>query len=178
MVTSETVNQHCSEFILAVQEDTIIGNEYVVEDNQSFCTAEFLVTNVDVVVLFELSCVAGLTTIDHEDTFSIYRYCEGNCIILVFFLHSLCGHYDNFVAVNHTCLVSLSTTYNNAVRTTLYNMQEHVGVSLLVRRKTSVTLGVCHSTVNNDVLLLNHLPEVYEVLMILCAVSFVDFICC
>ena len=48
----------------AVEEDAVVRNEYTVEDNENLVAAVYLVADVDVVVLFDLAGVTGLTAVD------------------------------------------------------------------------------------------------------------------
>ena len=45
-------------------------------------------------------------------------------------------------------------------------MQEHIGVGLLRRAKTAVSLGVGHSTIHHEVSLLYHLKVLNETLVV------------
>ena len=76
------------------------------------------------------------------------RYCEGYCVILVIRTHSDGRHYDNFLRVDDTGLVSLSALNYDTVCSSLNDMQIQIRISLSVRSKSSVTLRVCHSAVN------------------------------
>ncbi len=147
VVTSESLNEHTSELILASHEDSVVRNEYVIEYNQSLNTTELGVTCIHRSTL-KFSCIAGLTADDHCDALSICRYCEGYCVILVIRTHSDGRHYDNFLRVDDTGLVSFCTFYNDTVCSSFNDVQIQIRISLSVRSKSSVTLRVCHSAVN------------------------------
>ena len=70
------------------------------------------------------------------------------------------------------------TADNNTVRTAFNNMQEKIRVCLFGWRKASVTFSICHGAINCQVVLLNISCEVNKIIMIVCAVFFIYFICC
>ena len=83
VIACETLYDHAGKLNFAVEEDAVVRNEYAVEDNENFVAAVYLVANVDVVVLFNLAGVAGLTAVDQGDALGIGRYSEGDRVVLV-----------------------------------------------------------------------------------------------
>ena len=71
VIACETLYDHAGKLNFAVEEDAVVRNEYAVEDNENFVAAVYLVANVDVVVLFNLAGVAGLTAVDQGDALSL-----------------------------------------------------------------------------------------------------------
>ena len=176
MIACETLYDHAGKLNFAVEEDAVVRNEYAVEDNENFVAAVYLVTNVDVVVLFNLAGVAGLTAVDQGDALGIGRYSEGDCVVLVALAHGDGRHYQNLVRVYKAGLVSLSAGNVYAVSGALYNVQEQIRISLLGRSEGTVALNVGHSAVNCEVLILHAGQELEEVLVVLGAASLVDLV--
>ena len=75
MITCKTFYQHAGELILAVQENSFIGYEYMIKYGQGFYAAKLRIADVHTAA-FQLSGVAGLTADDHENALGIYRYCK------------------------------------------------------------------------------------------------------
>ena len=138
--------------------------------------AVYLVANVDVVVLFHLAGVAGLTAVDQGDALGIGRNCEGDRVVLVALTHGDGRHYQNLVRVYEAGLVSLSAGNVYAVSGALYNVQEQIRISLLGRSEGTVALNVGHSAVNCEILVLYAGQELEEVLVVLGAASLVDLV--
>ena len=72
--------------------------------------------------------------------------------------------------------MALGTADHDAVGTALHNMDVHVGISLLAGGLGTVALGVGHSAVHGEVIVLNVGQELLEVLVIVGAVLLVDLI--
>ena len=70
------------------------------------------------------------------------------------------------MGVAYTCLVYLGALNYNTVGSSFNNMEIKVGVSLGGGRKTAVSLGVCHGSVNGKVILLNVCKELFKVFKI------------
>ena len=176
VIACETLYNHAGKLNFAVEEDAVVRNEYAVEDNENFVAAVYLVANVDVVVLFNLAGVAGLTAVDQGDALGIGRYSEGDRVVLVALAHGDGRHYQNLVRVYKAGLVSLSAGNVYAVSGALYNVQEQIRISLLGRSEGTVALNVGHSAVNCEVLILHAGQELEEVLVVLGAASLVDLV--
>ena len=155
MIARETLNDHAGELDLAVEEDAVVRNEYVIEDDQHFVAAVNLVADVDIVVLLQLAGIAGLAAIDQGDAFGIGRYSEGDRVVLVALTHGDGRHNQNLVRVDKTGLMRLCAGDVNAVRGALDNMQEQIGIGLLGGSEGTVALDVGHRAVNCQVLILH-----------------------
>ena len=175
MITGKALHQHTGKLMLAAQEDTIIGNKYVIEDGQGLYAAELGVTDVQLGA-FQLTGVAALAADDHEQAGGVHRNGEGNRIVLIIGTHGLGGHYDDLVGVADTGLVGLGAANDDTVGTTLHNAQEHVGIGLGMGGQGTVTLGVGHGAVNGQVGLGGILHKLHKVLVIVGAVGLVALI--
>ena len=176
MITSETLYHHAGKCSLAIQENHVVRDKYAVENNQNFVSAVLLVANVNVIVFLGLAGVAGLTAQNQRDAFCIGRARKGNGIVLIAFAHGNGRHNQNIMAVQVTGLMCLCTGDIYTVRRALYHVQEQIRICLLRRRQTAVALNVGHCAVNRQVLILNHRPELLEVLVVLGAACFIGFI--
>ncbi len=176
MIACETLDDHACKLDLAVEEDAVVRNEYMLKDNQNFMSAVNLVADVDVVVLFQLAGVTGLTAVNQGDALGIGRNCEGNRVVLVALAHCDGRHDQNLVGVYETGLMCLGAGYINAVRRALNNVNEQVRISLLGRSQAAVALDVGHCAVNCKVFVLYTGQELDEILVILGAACLVDLI--
>ena len=175
VVTGKALHQHPGKFMLAAQEDTVIGNKYIVKDGQGFHAAELGVTDIEGGA-FQLTGVAALAADDHEQTGGIQRNGEGNRIVLIIGTHGLGGHNDDLVGVADTGLVGLGAADYDTVGAALHNTQEHIRIYLCMGRQGTVALGVGHGAVNGQVVLGGILHELHKVLMVVGAVSLVTLI--
>ena len=172
----ETLYDHACKCNFAVEVDVLVRDKYAVEDNKDFVSAVCLIADVNAVVLFQLSGIAGLTSVDQRDAFCVCRAGEADCIVFIAFTHGNGRHNQNFMRVYIACLMCLCTCDIDTVLCTLNNVQEQIRISLFGRSKTSVALDVCHSAVNCQVLILYTCQELQEVLMILCAACLINLI--
>ena len=175
VVAGEPLHQHAGEVILAAHKDALVGHEHVVKDHQGLHTAKFTVAHVHLAAL-QLTGVAALAADDHKDAVGVHGHGEGHRVVLVLSLHGLGGHDDDLVAVQRTGLVHLGAPHHNAVGTALHDVQEQVGVGLLMGSLRAVALGVGHGAVHGQVILLYIGGELDEVLMIVGAILLVGLI--
>ena len=176
VITGEALHDHTGELILAVEEDVLVGDEHVIQNHQSLLAAELGVAHVDRGVLLHLPGVAGLTAVDHVHALGVGGAGKADSPILIGLTHGDGGHEDVPVGVDGAGLVALGTADHDAVGTALHHMNVHVGISLLAGRFGTVTLGVGHSAVHGEVIVLNVGQELLEVLVIVGAVLLVDLI--
>ena len=71
--------------------------------------------------------------------------------------------------------MALGTADHDAVSAALHNVDEHVGIGLVMGSLGAVALGVGHGAVHGQVVVLDHGQELLEVLMIAGAVLLVHF---
>jgi hypothetical protein len=147
----------------------------MIKDGQCFNSAEFRISYVDRSAL-QLSRIAGLSSHDHEDSLRVYRNREGNRIILIVLSHGDGRHDNNLMRVDDAGLMCLGSAYNDTVISSLYNAEVQIRIRLCVRRLGSVSLRVCHGSVDDKVFLLNILHELQEILMVMCAMCLVTLI--
>ena len=176
VITGEALHDHTSELILAVEEDVLVGDEHMIQNHQSLLAAELGVAHVDRGVLLHLPGVAGLTAVDHVHTLGVGGAGKADSPILIGLTHGDGGHEDVPVGVDGAGLVALCAADHDAVGTALHNMDVHIGISLLAGGLGTVALGVGHSTVHGEVIVLNVGQELLEVLVIVGAVLLVDLI--
>ena len=113
MIACETLYNHAGKLNFAVQEDAVVRNEYTVEDNENFVAAVYLVANVDVVVLFNLAGVAGLTAVDQGDALSLKlgdgkEHFDGNVNPHFHFICTQCGCVDDIFmpSIDEICTIA------------------------------------------------------------------------
>ena len=176
VITGEALHDHTGELILAVEEDVLIGDEYVVQHHQSLLTAELGVADINRGALLGLAGVAGLTAVDHVHTLGVGGAGKADSPILIGLTHGDGGHEDVPVGVDGAGLVALGAADHNAVGAALHHMNEHIGVGLIVGGLGAVTLGVGHGAVHGEVIVLHVGQELLEVLVIVGAVLLVDLI--
>ena len=174
VIAGEAFDQHACKFGLAVHEDVFVGNEDVVQDNEGFLAAVFLIAQVDVRAVFQLAGIAGLSAVDHEEAVRIGGAGEAQGEILVFGLHGDGWHKDVPVGVDGAGLVGLGASYDDAVFPDFLDVHVDVGIGLLAGALGAVTLGVGHGTVHGEVVVLNHDEELLKAFVIVRTVLFVD----
>ena len=80
------------------------------------------------------------------------------------------------MGIDNTGLMRFRTADNHTILAALNYMQEKIRIRLGVRRLAAVALRVGHRPVHGQVILLAVDHKLFESLMIICAVLFVDFI--
>ena len=65
VIARETLNQHAREFRFPIEEDSVVRNEYVIEDREGLYAAEFGVPYVKLTAL-QLTRIAGLAANNHK----------------------------------------------------------------------------------------------------------------
>ena len=161
----------------AVEEDLVIGDEYVIEDNQGFGAAEFRVARIHGSP-FQFPRIAGLAADNHENAFGIGRTAEGNSVILIGFPHGDGRHDDDFVGVDEACLMGFGTAYDDTIGTAFDDVEIQIRVILGMRSLAAVAFRVGHGAIDGKVVLLYPGEEFLEVFMVMSAVFLVDFIGC
>ena len=170
VIAGEALHHHAGELILAVEEDVLIGDEYVVQHHQSLLTAELGVADINRGALLGLAGVAGLAAVDHVHTLGVGGAGKADRPILIRLTHGNGGHEDVPVGVDGAGLVALGAADHNAVGAALHHMNEHIGVGLIVGGLGAVTLGVGHGAVHGEVIVLHVGQELLEVFVIVGAV--------
>ena len=175
VIASEALHQHSGKLGLAVEEDALVGHEYMVKDGEGLHTAELGVAHIHLAAL-PLAGVAALAADNHKETLGVQGHREGDGIVLVVGAHGLGGHDDDLVGVDDAGLMGFGAADHHAVGTAFHHVEEEIRIGLLMRGLGTVALGVGHGAVHGQVVLLAIEHKLFEVFMVGGAVLFVNFI--
>ena len=56
--------------------------------------------------------------------------------------------------ITDTCLMTFCAAHNDPIFSTFDHTKKHISVGLGMRRKFSVPLGICHGSINNEIIFL------------------------
>ena len=165
VVTGEPLDQHGGEFVLAIHEHALQGDEGVVEDDHRFLTGVARIPRVDIAAV-QAARVAGLAAVDVGYPGRVHRQRADHRIVLVARSEADRRHDDEPVRVQASGLVCLGTGDVNPVLGATRDVQVHVGIGLRAWRLAAVALDVGHGASDHHVAALRHGDERLEALVI------------
>ena len=173
VVGGEARHHVLGEFVFAVHEHVLVGNENVVEIHPHFLAAVFGVALVDAAA-FHGAGVAALATVDIGDALGVAGNHADHGVVLVVLAQVHGRHHADPVLVPAAGHVRLDATHEDAVVVASGHMQEHVLVTLFERPLAAVALGVGHAGGDQHVAALRFLEESQIALVVTGAVLFID----
>ena len=150
-------------------------DEHVVKDNERLLSAILSVSLINV-TRFECACVTRLTAIDVGQTGCCCRDHANDGVVLIALKHVHGGHDANPVRVETTRHVSLGTLDVEPRIGAARDVHEEVWIRLLAGAFAAITLGICHTGTDNQVVGLCFLQEVDVALVIGRAVLLIDIV--